>query len=387
MGSWFSNIHIRKKTSVTQEAVAAYISKLMAAKQYLPAASENDADGVVVIVTDSCSQWISVCSDLLSHDDPESCAAIAAPISAELHTDVLGISCFDSDYLYLNLINAEEQTDAWVGIGRASDVGIKRRSGLTAWKKKVLDYPAFSASAKEQHICAEEFLTVAEPCLGLPVKQSVASVEYLKDIDLEEKATYLYFSRQEDAPDKARTRLVLHSIVDLPCLVERRSDLFVYNAGAESRGLSVYFLGPYVENDEVTFSDVCLQIGMNSVSVTPTKTQLPDGKWAYVCHDPDFVIPPKVPKRLSEEKRRLMEQNRWIAVKFVPHGNPRKTLDITVALVPDENPEGKVQWNVWQPWGSKKAFIEHHNKLWKRVMVYESNPDSCLPLLKEKDFD
>ncbi len=36
---------------------------------------------------------------------PEDYEAIAAPISRVLQTDVLG-GCFDSDYLYINLIDA-----------------------------------------------------------------------------------------------------------------------------------------------------------------------------------------------------------------------------------------------------------------------------------------
>lgn len=388
MGSWFSNIHIRKNEMITEETVADYINKVMAAQQYLPVASGTDADGTVAIVANGDCQWVSVFSDLISHDDPESCARIAAPISAELHTDVLGISCFDSDYLYLNLINTEEKTDAWIGIGSASELGIKRRSGLAAWKKKVSDFPAFSEGIKKNYVLAEEFLTVIEPCLKLPAMQSSASYEYLKEFGLDKNAKYLYFKRRDDAPSKESAQLVLYYMYyGLPCFVEKPNSVMAINTGAESRGLSVYFLGPYVETDEITFSDVHLETWKESIPIELTKVQLPDGQWAYCYHDPDFQIPPKVPNRVAKEKRALMEKERHITVRFVPHGNPRKTLDITVALVPDKNQSGQAKWNVWHPWGSKKAFIEHHNKIWKRVRAFETNPDSCLPLLSEKDFD
>ena len=74
-------------------------------------------------------------------------------------------------------------------------------------------------------------------------------------------------------------------------------------------------------------------------------------------------------------------------MRFVPHGNHRKILDITVVLVPDKNPEGQTGWNVWHGWGSKKAFIEHYNAIWDERRARSSNPDTLPPILREEDFD
>ena len=78
---------------------------------------------------------------------------------------------------------------------------------------------------------------------------------------------------------------------------------------------------------------------------------------------------------------------RRIGLEFIPRGDPRKALDITVSVVPDHSPEGQILWNVWKPWGSKGAFIDYHNKIWKRVRVFEADESQCLPILKEDDFD
>lgn len=64
MGSWFSNIHIRKGQTATEEAATQYICKQLAAQQYLPVATESDADGAVAIICDEDHQWMSVYSDL-----------------------------------------------------------------------------------------------------------------------------------------------------------------------------------------------------------------------------------------------------------------------------------------------------------------------------------
>lgn len=387
MGSWFSNIHIRKNETATAEAVADRIGQWMAVQQYLPAASEQEADGVVAIVADGT--WISVYSDLLSFEDPAKYGEIALALSAGLDADVLGISCFDSDYLYLNLINAQDKTDAWLGVGSAAGLGIKRRSSLAAWKKKVSDFAAFSEMAKQKYVCAEEFLSVAESCLALPAVRSCALYEYLKDFGLDKNAQFFYFKLPEDLKAKDPVRLALHMPSGMPCFIGKSAAVSVVNTGAESRGLSVYFLGSYVEKEEITFFDVHIarlkKNSSESIPIALQKVQLADGQWAYYYHDSGLRIPPKVDNRLPMNKVMQMECERSIIVRFVPRGNPRKILDITVVLVPDKNFEGQTGWNVWHPWGSKKAFIDHFNQGWKEIRSWI--PDACPPILKEEDFD
>lgn len=387
MGSWFSNLHIRKNGTVTEETIVNYINNLMTARQFLPAESEADADGTVAIVDGEECQWFSVYSDLFSHDDLDSCKAVAMPMSAELHTDVMGISCFDSDYLYLNLFNAEDKTDAWVGIGRGGDFGIKRCTGVSAWKKKVSDYPVFAAKAKEQYIYAEEFLAEIESCIDLPMMQSAASLEYMIDLGLDKKATYLYFKRSDNAEVDDLPKLQLWSYSGMPCFDGKSSFVEALNHGGEGKGLSVFFVGPYVEREEITFTNVKMMKWVRgeavAIPIQLEKVQLTEGQWAYYYHDPQYKFLPKAPDRAPIMK----QKERSIYINFTPVGNSRKMLDITVVFVPDQNPLGQTGWNVWHAHGSKKAFIEYHNKIWKRVRAVETNPDSCLPLLKEEDFD
>ena len=390
MGSWFSNIHIRKNETATEDAIEKYIAGIMASKHYLPCVSEIDADGAIAIVTCDDCRWISLYSDLVMLEQPSKCAEIMRSLSSELLTDVLGISCFDSDYLYLNLINTSDKTDAWIGIGSASGLGIKRRSGISAWKKKVSDFQVFSESVKNKYVFAEEFLAMSERCFELPTVQSSASYESLKDFDLDKKARYYYFKLPEDMKSKEPVNLVPRIYSGMPCFLDKPSVVDGINIGGESRGLSVFFIGPYVENDEITFSDVCFVKWKNnrteSVPIDLTKVQLSDGQWAYYYHDPGFRIPSKVDDRLPILKRMCVESERSIIVRFVPHGNPRKILDITVVLVPDKNPKGQTGWNVWHHYGSKEKFIEQFNKTWQspgKMSPAANRP----PLLRIEDFD
>lgn len=177
-----------------------------------------------------------------------------------------------------------------------------------------------------------------------------------------------------------------------PCWLEESHWVAASNVGGESRGISVYFVGPYVEHDEITFSDIWLNKGTNfeppKKPIELKKVQLADGQWAYWYHDPGFRIPPKVDERLPEMKKARLMMDREIIFRFIPHGNPRKVLDIAVVFVPDKNPAGQVGWVVWQYSGSKDAYIEERNR--SGLESYAKNRSKGYPepkLMKREDFD
>lgn len=381
MGSWFSNLHIRKNGTLTLSDVKNHMAQIMSAQQFIPAASEAEADGAVAIVSSNDSQWFSVYSDLFCFENPATCGKLAKPISTALRSDVLGIACFDSDYLYLNLINHEDKTDAWAGVGSAAGLGIKRRTSLSAWKEKVADFQRFKKCVKTKYVCAEEVLGEIAPCLELPELQSMASYEYLMDFDFSADAVYLFFKLPDSMKSKEPPRLVPLMYSLMPCELEQPGLVDAVNTGRASKGLTVFFVGDYVEHDEITFSDVCWAKWKNEViEETPiklSKGQLTDGRWVYYYHDPGLRIPTKADERLPWSR----QMERSIMVRFVPHGNPRKILDITVVLVPDDNPAGQTVWNVWHQFGSKAAFIKQHNENWSKIKGQERL------LLREEDFD
>ena len=55
MGSWFSNFHIRKNNTITENTVAEHFQEIMIREQYIPAACEEEADGAFAIITDEKS--------------------------------------------------------------------------------------------------------------------------------------------------------------------------------------------------------------------------------------------------------------------------------------------------------------------------------------------
>ncbi|MBQ1271540.1 MAG: hypothetical protein IIY11_07760, partial [Clostridia bacterium] len=137
MGNWFSNLHIRKNDSLNTDIILELLSKNMFSQNYSVASSPSEADISYAIITSNNSNWFSVYSNAFSFEDPESLKQTANPLSESLKTNILGISCFDSNYMYLNLINNNTGMDAWLSVGSTTGFGIKRRNNLSVWKKQI----------------------------------------------------------------------------------------------------------------------------------------------------------------------------------------------------------------------------------------------------------
>lgn len=385
MGSWFSNFHIKKTGQQSKDELARLLDNILRQQGWLPA-SEDDADGGFAISCKSDSQWFSVYSDIFSFEDPKAFAVLSQPLSLGLKTDILGISCYDSDYMYLNLINAVDGVDAWLGVGSAAGLGITRRNKPSAWKGRVRDFEKFTQAVKSKYVFAEEALAELSGCLGLPMALATAEYEYLDMLPEDTETSRFYFQLPEGANTKAPPRLVHQTFSLMPCRCGHPSMVDLINDGGESRGLSVYFLGPYVEKDEITFSKVCfVQWKNGKIFDSPIqleKIRLEDGRWVYYYHDPGFRIPGKMERELPPSKKLQDERlKRSIILRFIPQGNPRKMLDISVVLVPDKNPEGQAVWNVLSCFGNKKEFIRQHNDIWRKHINCEHL------LLDEADFD
>ena len=393
MGNWFSNLHISKNDSVSLESITDYLSKKMLSDGYSVVPSQEEADLSYAILTSDDSKWFSVYSDGFSFDDPGSFSAFATPLSEAFSADVLGISCFDSDYLFLNLINASDKTDAWLSIGSASGLGIKRRTNLSAWKKKVADHSKLKETSKAKYTFAEDSLADLERQLSLPLDHSGISYEELEDICMNTEITYLYFKLPESAAINEPPVFDLRSYsfymqINHPVVIS------VLNTGGVSKGFSVYFFGPFVENDELVFYDVSVIEDKGPSKNTKFELQKAqfNGQWAYYFHYPNFRIPPKVDDRLSEIKQARQELERQISVRFIPRGKPINLYDLKIAIVPDKNPAGMSVYSLSYFYKSKKSFIDSYNQKAKEVNhLIAEHPDSLIsdygiiPLIVEEE--
>ena len=333
------------------------------------ASDESNADMEVIIRTQKDGGWVSVLCNGFTHND----ILTLAPLMSEINkSDVLATACFDSDLLFLNLINTSDNTDAWLNIGKSPEYKPERKSAVASWKNKVSDFDAFKEAAKVKYVCAEEFLFSACEYLGISPDQF--------DTEGNGDCEKLFFS-SPTAKDIPPTRFVIPQYDLIPCEPEKPSICSVVNKGAPSKGFRVFVHGDFVEKEEITVKDAAISYRSKGewvdIPFTFEKIQLQSGKWVYHQSFPDFKIPGAVSENLPPKVFSDKEFDRKISLRFVPIGNKRKFLDIKITFMPINNPvEGQCSWLVWAYNSSKREYIEEYNEGWKEFCPENMlNPD------------
>ena len=369
MGMSFSNIHIKKNENYDIDKIKKMLLKYMEKKGYKQLDDEENADVVTAIFVPEQSEWVTIGSDMFEFKNSTDTKNISEPFSNMFKTDVLTVSCIDSDYLMMNLINVSDNTDAWINVGSLYGMKMPRRTGYNAWKNKVNNFEIFKNIMKSEHIFAEEALYESCELLGMLSEQVVFSSDFVEG-RANCKVEKLYFSLPESY-EKEPTKLVINLYEGMPCRIGKSTPVFVVNRGGKSKGVAVIFTGDYIENDELTFVDVTFESDYGSekrkiVPIKLEKVELNDGGYAYYWEDKNFQIPPKVNPELPWSRYDKMEFERQFGVRFTPQGDSRKVLDVKVYIIPLEYYDGKYSacWYVWKFFKSKSEFIEHFNNRW-----------------------
>lgn len=366
MGSYFSNLQIRKTKELNPDKIKEAVSALMERIRYKTVSNQEEAD-VNVIIYNGDSPWVSVFSDGIEVYDNKTSEALLKPLSAELDTDVMAVSCFDSDYLFLNLINESEKINAWANVGSPPEGRFPRKTVFSSWKSRVSDFDRFKSAIREKYDFAENVLEPLESILNLPVAQSCIDVSNLDEFESKKPFTCLYFSLSGDESPKEPTELKITHFSLTPCRIGENNIITAINTGGSSRGIAIAFIGDYVENEDIFFTDVKLEYDFDKtprkeIPVQLSKQEIAKGTWAYCAEIPDFLIPDKVNPDLPPKRKKDLEFAREIGIRFTPLGNPKKLFDICVHFIPLDNPQGQCCWCVWLLDGSKEAYIENSRK-------------------------
>ena len=127
--------------------------------------------------------------------------------------------------------------------------------GINAWKSKVKEFSRFKESLKTEYVFAEEVLDRIEECLSLPAKYSRASVEETDEM-ADSVISVLYFKLQDNKITKEKTKLIPSGYSLMPFCDGKPDSISFTNIGGASKGFSLYFAGPFVENEEIRFDEL-----------------------------------------------------------------------------------------------------------------------------------
>ena len=315
MGYSFTNIQIRN----TGEAIDCdrLVSVLTEGKRLRRVDKAEKADFIIAIIPGRDGGWLTVASDLFEEDD-EQTIALAKKFSILLQRETLVIGCFDSDYLFLNLLDDRSGTDAWAACGHCPGGRAPRRSSYTAWKDYVDDMQAFKKAMRLNSAFAEDCLEKLEPILSLPVSQGRICVELAVE---DETARCFCFVPEEDEGEREPPRFSTGRTRPIFYYFDRDNVVGFLNEGGPSRGVGVFFCGPVVDRRLVEVESASIQ------------TRAPDGSWTFAPVEikelptkdgrrwlggtaPEVPIPKAVPKGLPWKKTMDMEFERGINVRF-----------------------------------------------------------------------
>ena len=383
MGAFFNNVHIRKNDVTTLEVIQENIISMMKNGGYKQVDKSEDAD-INFDIYFSEGEWVSLYSDFFEFNDDISIEKMIKPFSEALNTDVLAIACFDSDFLFMNLINVNDETNAWANVGMFEYGPLPRETAYTSWEKKVKDIEAFKNSIEEDYIFAEEVFSSLEDNLELPARQATLMPEMYGDMENQDNLHKLYFAISNEKEPKELPKLAITRYSLMPSWIGKSDCIPVINKGDASTGIVIAFTGNYVENDEITFTNLSLEYGHGEniqkfEGLKLEKRQNSKGNWIYYCECPNFPLLPKIKDGLPMSKYMDLEFEKEFVFRYTPQGNSRKMLDISVHFLPMKNPEGQCCWCVWKDCGSKENYIKDYNETWEDSLNME--------LLNPDDFD
>lgn len=348
MGSTFSNISIRKNPFLTQEIVTEALSTTLMDKGFLRS-TEESADISFAVFSLPSSQWFTVCENGMLFDEFNEQLGIANLLSIKLNSDVLRISCFDSDYLYLNLLNPQKKLDAWASVGNSAGLGIRRRTGVSAWKSAVSDVTKFKQALRKQYIFAEEVLEEVSAELKLPHAQSFSEYDYLTDTLPSCAITYLYFSVPASHTSHELPNLDHYTYGLRPCTVGLPTIVSCINKGGAGKGIEIFILGKSIEQYDVTFTEVTLAYWNRSrqqdhTPVVLEKRLMHDGSVGYYGEVRNFRIPEKVSSALPQNVWVKKETDLHFWFRCVPQYAGTVPIKLKIIVRPIQNPDGGVEW-------------------------------------------
>lgn len=385
MGLFFENIHIHKNMKYNIDVLKEELINHLEKNGFELLSDDKEGSVSVVIYEPDSSDWVSVASDIFQFDTEEGIRKVAEPISQCFETDIISAGCYDSDYLRLSILNITDGTDGWINVGRSEEIKNLRRTSLTPWKKIVDDIKTLNNIVRDEYVFAEEAFGKMADLIKMSPEQTVLDVGHIDFLN-PEKIVRLEFLAPEGTIKPPK--LVIPRYDLMPCQIGKSQVVSVYNSGGKSKGLGIMFIGDYVDNDEIAFEDVKLQLCSKEewkfVPVELKKVDWAYGKKCYYWSDPDFPLPPAVNENVPPIKRMNLEFEREIGIRFTPVGNQRKVLDIRIVVYPLANSmDGQTSWYVYRYAGSKRNYIEEHNESWKSMNTESSQKY----ILDPNDYD
>ena len=334
MGLSFSNIHIKKNTSLTQEKIIDIFREILNQKGYTETTDETESECTLVAAAPDTGDYYSVLCEMTEFRGADDMKNTALEISEKTQSDVITACCMDSDYLMLCYENSSTGADGWINIGKPYTKKLPRRTSLTAWKALTDNHVKLKEIVKEEYICAEEAFCEIAGIINMD--KDACFID--SDFEIGKK----FFFKLPDNIKKELPKFEIWLFGGDPCTMDMPNCVHAVNRGGRGKGIAVIVTGDFIGNDELVLDNVMFETDLlskkyKSVPITFAKKKTTAGDMMLYWEDKDFCIPQRVNPELSDIKKLDLEGQRAFGIRFGLKGNPEKRFGIKVFIVPLEN--------------------------------------------------
>ena len=376
MGYSFTNLQLRCADRFDPDEIARHV----AGEGWARVDDASQADVSTAVYALAGSPWVTVRSDAFE-EDADALISAAKRLSQSLGVDALAIYCFDSDYMFLNLVNPGKKLDLWANGGSAAALGVTglRRSNFRAWKDHVTSVADFRDAMKQSRVFEEECLYDLEGVLDLPPAQSLGGIGEIPE-DVEARWYHYRASapRGQGEPPSLDFRypMAYCALDGAECLIG------VCNYGGASVGLTVLIEGvEAVENAMIQTLD-----RKGNWVIEPVQTHcvaMEDGSTALRAQIFDVPLP-AIDRNLPPMKLQKVAFERGVIFRFIPRNRQEGQLltDMRVTMIPmvedaqeslpdqrlhalTQYTQGQCTWQGRTPPAEVLAFMQREFKLKK----------------------
>lgn len=388
MGTTFTALLLRKFRTNYQYTLR-HLSKCLEGEGYVPADDPKKADVVFSRYLFERQGWQMVTGDAAS------LFRMAGELAEHNGAEALLVSCCDSDFVELVLFNPLDGTQTRARCGRSYDesdppkIEQERWQAVSTGRQKI----DFEEIFEKQRLFAEEALVE----LGEALAFDGAAVVDAACGEGGDPDDVLYLSLgnlPHKWVDEGMPRLERRAYFDRPIPVDEPYQWSFMNRGGPSTGVELLIYGPFVENDQMMFTDVSMQVKKEPETNDTQwwrfepqkpiqKIRLTNGWYAYRYLFPDLPLNPGLnPEYTQLRPDYALAAALSVEVSVTARGDARCGLDVYFSVVPLNCPD-RNRGFAWTVCG-----VENHEKwIAEQNAWYEQcgNPKDFL--LDPKNFE
>lgn len=294
MGTFCSNLQLKRKKSIDTDTVVDAISVMMKNSGYVEAES-SDFDRKITLIARPDSKWMSLFDSNLDASNIELSTDMAISLGKVIDTEILCISVIDSDYFNIELFRDGKMKANITNLNEMSTVSYKN---IKAWINcgEEINSKTIKSIFSKHTVFVDDKISEFANTFSIDNSLCLLSHRHLQELDLNSVITLFFKNAKEDQEDteldQTKLQFVSYYMEYKSNIGDNKSYKFtVKNIGKSSVGFQVIICGEAINSGFISASDCQLSVDDISLNKKFWKVTLQNGTNGYVCDFLNLVIP------------------------------------------------------------------------------------------------